>query len=90
MEFDVFKLAQDPSMQHPQDLLEACLIHEVESDDEALEVVAYNNTLNAQLALPHRQSLRYESLPRDLFSINALREEDAPNVELKQLPPNLE
>ena len=76
--------------QHPQDPLEACLVREVELDEGNLEVVAYTNTINATFMLPHRQSQRYEPLPLDLHPIYALREEDAPKVKMKQLPPQFE
>ena len=70
--------------------MEASLTQNTESDDEDLEVVAFTNTLNASLALPKGKSVRYDPLPpHNLHSICILREEDAPKVELKQLPPDL-
>ena len=69
--------------------MEASLIHEVDSDEEDSEVVAYTNILNAQYILPRYKSLRYEPLPHDICLVYTLREEDAPKVELKKLPLDL-
>ena len=38
--------------QHPQNLLEACLVREVDSNEDNHKIVAYANTLNPNFALP--------------------------------------
>ena len=76
--------------QYPEDPLEASLTRDADSDDENPEVIAFTKTLNSTLTLPKGKSVRYDPLPtRNLHSVCALREEDAPKVELKQLPPDL-
>ena len=61
----------------------------MEPNEDNLEVVAYTYTINATHVLSTRQSRRYKPLSYDLHPIYALSEEDAPKVELKQLPPDL-
>ena len=76
--------------QYPENPLEVSLTRDADSDDEDPEVIAFTKTLNSTLALPKGKSVRYDPLPpRNLHSIYALREEDAPKVELKQLPLDL-
>ena len=75
---------------YPGDPLEASLTREPDSDNEEPEVVTCTSTLNSTLTLPKGKSIRYELLPpRELHSVCLLKEEDAPKVELKQLPPDL-
>ena len=70
--------------------MEASLTRDADSDDEDPKVIAFTKTLNSTLTLPKGKSVRYDPLtPRNLHSVCSLREEDAPKVKLKQLPPDL-
>ena len=69
-----------------QDPLEACLVHDVKEDDIDQEVVMFNHFLKANPALVKKQSMRYEPLPSNVCCVSILKEENAPQVELKTLP----
>ena len=72
-----------------QDPLEACLVHEAREDDVDQEVVLYDHFLKANPALTKVKSARYEPLPSNISCVSILKEESAPKVELKTLPPSL-
>ena len=49
----------------------------------------FNHFLNANPALDKKQSMRYEPLPFNVCCVSTLKEENAPQVELKTLPSSL-
>ena len=72
-----------------KDPLEACLVHEAGEDEIDQEMVNYDRFLQASPSLTKVKSARYESLPCNVSCVNILKEESAPKVELKTLPPSL-
>ena len=72
-----------------KDPLKACLVHKAGEDEIDQEMVNYDRFLQATPALTKAKSARYESLPCNVSCVSILKEESAPKVELKTLPPSL-
>ena len=72
-----------------KDPFEACLVHEAGEDEIDQEMVHYDHFLQASPSLTKAKSARYESLPCNVSCVSILKEESAPKVELKTLPPSL-
>ena len=65
------------------------MVHDAKEDDVDQEVVMFNHFLNANPVLDKKQSMRYEPLPSSVYCVSTLKEENAPQVELKTLPSSL-
>ena len=65
------------------------MVHDAKDDDVDQGVVMFNHFLKANPALDKKQSMRYEPLPPNVCCVSNLKEENAPQVELKTLPSSL-